>query len=231
MPVIDDINAEKKKFKDMNFKGKAQYIWDYYRVPIIVVAGILFLSIFIIKDIISNNRETYLNACMINTNYIYDTETTLINDYINYAGVDTDAMQLNIDYSMKIDLEGGDQMSLAYQQKIMALFAANELDLMIADNNLIDSYASADAFANIEEFLPDDLKAELEEKGFSYYTAKTEDGSTIPVGVCLENCKRFEMDGTAGTYAEDVMPVYAVVYNAPHPEHAIEYLRFLISEN
>ena len=36
MPVNDDIRAEKSKFKNMTVKEKLRYIWDYYRIPIII---------------------------------------------------------------------------------------------------------------------------------------------------------------------------------------------------
>ena len=228
MPVNDDIRAEKSKFKNMTVKEKLRYIWDYYRIPIIIgIIGVVFIFT-LVKDIISNNRETYLSACILNSNYTYETDTTLVNEYVNYSGVDTEAMQLNIDFSMHIDLNAADQMSLAYQQKVMALFAAKEIDVMVGDQNIIDSYASAEAFCNLTELLPADLAAELEQKGYTYYTATYENGSTVPVGLYMDSCVRLKNDDT---YKDGVHPIFTISANAPHPEHAIEFLRFLISRD
>lgn len=33
----------KTKFKDLSFKGKIDYIWDYYKIPI---AAVIFILIF-----------------------------------------------------------------------------------------------------------------------------------------------------------------------------------------
>ena len=231
MPVIDDIKQETKKFKNMNFKEKSQYIWDYYKIPIISGIVLILFAVFIIRDIRDNSRETYLSACMLNSNHIYDDDTTLITEYTNYADIDTEAVQLNIDFSMRIDLDNADQMSMAYQQKIMALFAAEELDVMVGDEAIISTYADAYAFADLNEVLPADVKAELEEKGYTYYMSKLEDGTTAPVGIYMEQCKRFKDDGANGTYAADANPIYTIAYSAPHPEHAIEYLEFLISRD
>lgn len=231
MPVNDDIRAEKKKFKNMDSKERVQYIWDYYKIPII--AGLLaFIFIFfLVRDIISNNRETHLYACLINSNYAYDTDTNLINEYVNYADIDTEAEQLTLDFSMRIDLDAADQMSMAYQQKVMALFAAKEIDVMIGDEPIINSYAEVEAFRDLSELLPTDLAEELKEKGYSYYTITDADGTDIPFGIYMEHCGRFLSDGSMGTYPTDVTPVFTIAVDAPHPENAIEFLRFLISKD
>lgn len=231
MPINDDIRAEKKKLKNMSMKEKLQYIWDYYRIPILVISLGMIMAIFIIKDVISNNRPTHLYACMLNSNYSYDNDTELINEYINYADIDTQAEQLILDFSMQIHLDDADQMSLAYQQKIMALFAADELDVLVGDEQIVKSYAEADGFANLEEFLPDDLKSELAEKGYSYYHYTSEDGGSVPIGLYMDSCKRLQEDGTMGTYPEDSRPIFTIAWNTPHPENSIEFLRFLISKD
>lgn len=231
MPLSDDIKQENKKFKFMTPKEKARYIWDYYKFPIIIVIVATLIITSITRDVIRNSRETYLHACMINSNYYYDTESTLLNEYKNYSGVDTDAMQLVLDFSMHIHLEEDDPTSAAYQQKIMALFSANDLDVMVGDEGFMQPYAESEAFLNIEEVLPADLKEELEQKGFTYYTATTEDGNTVSAGIRLDHCQRFEEDGSLGTYTEDVRPIFAITHNTQRIDHAIEYLRFLISKN
>ena len=226
MPVNDDIRAENSKLKNMTAKEKLLYIWDYYKLPIILGIVFVVFVFFLVKDLISNNRETYLTACILNSNYTYETDSSLVNEYVNFSGVDTEAMQLNMDFSMHIDLNAADQMSLAYQQKIMALFAAKEIDVMVGDQNIIHSYANAEAFCNLTELLPADLATELEQKGYTYYTATYEDGTTAPVGLYMENCTRLKNDDT---YPNSVRPIFAISANAPHPERAIEFLQFLIS--
>ena len=38
----------KTKFKDLSFKGKIDYIWDYYKIPI---AAVILILIFIVSFI------------------------------------------------------------------------------------------------------------------------------------------------------------------------------------
>lgn len=227
MPVIDEIREEQKKFKHMTPKEKAGYIWDYYKIHIIVGIFLLIFAAMLIRDVRKNSLPIHLNACIVNSNFTYDTEATIPTAYVNYADIDTDKENYYIDYSMHIVPENFDQVGLAYQQKLMALFSSAELDVLMADKPLIESFADVDAYANLEELLPADLKQELEEKGYTYFTYPNEE--PIPVGIYMENCTRMNQDGEFGTYFPESEPIFTIAINTERPDYAIEFLRFLIS--
>ena len=240
MPVIDEIREEQKKFKTMTPKEKAGYIWDYYKIHIIAGILLIVLASLFIKDIRKNSLPVHLNACIVNSNFTYDTDTVLPTAYVNYADIDTDKENYYIDYSMHISPESFDQTGLAYQQKLMALFSSAELDILIADKPLIESFADVDAYANLDELLPEDLKQELEEKGYTYYIYPNEDTpedadaiveniEPAPLGIYMKNCTRMNEDGEFGTYFPESEPIFAIAVNTTRPEQSIEFLRFLIS--
>lgn len=242
MPVIDEIREEQKKFKNMTLKEKAGYIWDYYKIHIIVSIFLIIFAVMMTRDIYRNSMPVHLNAIVVNSNFTYDSEASLPIAYVNYADIDTKKENYMIDYSMHIIPENFDQTGLAYQQKIMAMFASNELDIMIADRPLIESFADVDAYVNLEEFLPDDLKQELEDKGYTYYTypneqtvsdanAIAENREPAPVGIHMKNCTRMNEDGDFGTYFEESDPIFTIAINSERRENAIEFLRFLISQD
>ena len=72
MALKDEINRETVKLKDMPFKKKAAYIWEYYRFHIIgVIAAIAFVCVFI-RDWRINKRPVYLDVAIINSDIAYN---------------------------------------------------------------------------------------------------------------------------------------------------------------
>lgn len=242
MPVIDEIREEQKKFKSMTPKEKAGYIWDYYKIHIIVGIFLIIFASMLIKDVYKNNMPIRLYACVVNSNFTYDTESDIPTAYVNYAEIDTKKENYMIDYSMHIVPENFDQVGLAYQQKLMALFSSNDIDVLMADKPLIESFADVEAFADLNEILPTDLKQELEAKGYTYYIYPNEetvsDAEAIAenrepqaLGIYLKDCTRIREDGDFGTYFAESEPVFTIAINTERLDSAIEFLRFLISKD
>ena len=60
MAIKDEIKQESIKLKDMPPKKKAEYIWEYYKIPIIgVIAAIIFIVTFT-RDYRINKRPYFL---------------------------------------------------------------------------------------------------------------------------------------------------------------------------
>ena len=50
--IHDEVKEQRKKLKELTFSGKVQYIWEYYRVPIIsVILAVLLLIVSIFLNI------------------------------------------------------------------------------------------------------------------------------------------------------------------------------------
>lgn len=233
MAITDEIKQETKKMKDMPFKGKVAYIWEYYKIPIIgTIAGIIFLSVFI-HDWMNNNKPVYLHALFINSNFIYEDTSTIEEDYVSKEGIDLEENNLYIDFSMQMLDDGYDQLTLGNQQKIMALYASGELDSVLGPEDVIKTYAEVDAYADLTTLLPDDLKQTLADKGYEYYYYSSE-GTTRTIGVYMDNCEYLNMQGIEGTFPDveepGKRPVFTIAVNAKNPAHAVELLRMLTED-
>ncbi len=183
MALQDEINKETRKLKDMPPKKKAEYIWEYYKFHIIgSIAAIILISIFI-RDWRENRKPVYLDMIVINSDIAYSEGNALRDDYIKYAGIDMGTYNLSIDTGFVISESGMDQMSLANTEKIMALFAAGSVDLLLGPDNMIDEYGAMNAYKNIEDILTPELRKKLEDKGYELYytTVYEEDDSGKPV--------------------------------------------------
>lgn len=127
--------------------------------------------------------------------------------------------------------DDSDQLTLGNQQKIMALLSSGELDSMTGPADIIDRYASLEAYADLDTLLPDDLKQELADKGYEFYYSTYEDGEHM-TGVYMDSCDYLNSQGTDGAFPdaaeEGLRPVFTITVNASEPEHAIAFLRMMI---
>ena len=56
--INDEIKEQKKKFKELSFTEKLQYIWEYYRLIIAAVIAVILIAASFINAYIRNNYDT-----------------------------------------------------------------------------------------------------------------------------------------------------------------------------
>ncbi|MCR5355876.1 MAG: hypothetical protein K6E63_00580 [Lachnospiraceae bacterium] len=237
MALKDEINRETVKLKDMPFKKKAAYIWEYYRFHIIaVIAAIVFICIFI-RDWRINKRPVYLDVVILNSDIAYGEDNPIEDDYIRYAGVDTSAYNISFDAGFLISENGTDQMTVANMQKLMALFAAGSIDVVLGPDSLVDSYGELSAYMDMSDVLPEDLKQQLIDKGYEVYysTVYEEDEKgvlkpvvTFPAGFYLDDCEYLDKLSVFATQkAAGKRPVFAFASCCTNTDNAVKLLKML----
>ena len=240
MALQDEINQETRKLKDMPFKKKAEYIWEYYKFHIIgTVAAIIFICVFI-RDWRENRKPVYLDMIVMNSDIAYTEDNPVRDDFIKYADIDMDVYNLSIDTSFVMSDSGMDQMSLANSEKLMAMFAAGTIDLLLGPDDLIDEYGAMNAYMNLEDVLTPDIRARLEQKGYElYYTTvyeEDESGKPVPSGTFLAGVYLDNSEYLNGLNGIDIFrtqkdagkrPVIAFAYSAKNPDHALQMLKML----
>ncbi len=151
MAVSDEIKEQHDKVKQMGFKARMAYFWEYYRIPTIVILAVIVLAFFLIHDIVTAKPYGFY-AMMINSSP-QTQESDLENSFASYAGIDTSKNDCYIDTSTTLNLTSTNQYDMASQQKIMAVVAAGDLDTMVADYNSFSRYAMNDTFTDLRKVL------------------------------------------------------------------------------
>ena len=239
MALKDEIKEERTKLKDMTPKKKAEYIWEYYKIPIIgLLAAVIFIVTFT-RDYRINKRPYFLDVIVINSDLAYSADNYLQNDYIRYAGVDTETYNIAFDTSIIIDEEKFDQMTMANSQKVMALFAAGELDVVMGPDSIMDQYGRMGSFMDLGPVLMGDLEKRLEDAGFEVFYAavfeEDDNGDSVPVntypaGVYLDGSDYLaSLEEGAFKTAEEAgkRPVFAIAATSKRTENALAFLSML----
>lgn len=180
MAVSDEIKAQRGKIKEMSFKEKLSYFWEYYRIPFFIVAAVIILASFLIHDIVTAKPYGFY-AIMINSSPSTQ-ETNLEKSFSTYADIDMSKYDCYIDTSTTLNLSSTNQYDMASMQKIMAVIAAGDLDTMVADYNSFSHYAMNDTFTDLRKVLSKDQLAKYSDDFYyvDYAVINAKENENIP---------------------------------------------------
>ncbi len=130
------------KYEDLDRNGKIEYIWDYYKIPIIaVVIGLIF--IFSILNTLLFNREkdvaldiTIRGMMMDVSSPTQGAEEILDEDLAKLLEIDSDEYRVLIDF-LAIDENLDPNMRMAYEAKFMAKFPAEQIDVLVMHDDYL----------------------------------------------------------------------------------------------
>ncbi len=133
-------------FKELSAKQKLQYIWDYYKIHIIVTVVLICAIFSIIKTIKSSNAAdlyiAYVNVAVDEdmTNALEDQSGLIISSYRDLL-ITEDPSGENLQYAY------------ASSMKLMSAISAEKLDIIIGDSFAMDNAKGSDYLLDPEEFI------------------------------------------------------------------------------
>ena len=221
------LHEEAAKLKEMSFKDKFWYIWEYYKFPIIGVIIAVFLVGSIGSAMYNNRFDTALSCAVLNSRY--DSDALTVDQYFNegfraFIGLDENT-KIDVDYSMSptFDESAMNEYSYAELAKLTAMISSKGLDVMIGRPDVIDHYGEMDGFLNLEEALPPDLDEQV--KDYLYPVTNAETGQESFCGLRLEDTSFGEKTGLILDN-----PVLTVMSNSPHTDTAIQLIRYIFEQ-
>lgn len=221
------LHEEAAKLKEMSFKDKFWYIWEYYKFPIIGVIIAVFLVGSIGSAMYNNRFDTALSCAVLNSRY--DSDALTVDQYFNegfraFIGLDENT-KIDVDYSMSptFDESAMNEYSYAELAKLTAMISSKGLDVMIGRPDVIDHYGEMDGFLNLEEALPPDLYEQV--KDYLYPVTNAETSQESFCGLRLEDTSFGEKTGLILDN-----PVLTVMSNSPHTDTAIQLIRYIFEQ-
>ncbi len=219
----NDNLSEKEKLKDMPWKKKLSYLWDYYRYQVLLI---IVLAVFISYTIYTFTKpkvETKLYATIINNTVepeLWDDYSEKIAEYFELDTLTEDVV-LNYSFYYNGDLEYASNMRQAFG----VYLAAAEIDLVIAPISEFSNYTSYGFLAPLSDYLPTDLYSSLADK---FYLSDTEDNAKLAAyGIYLKDTKLYR-EHSLPTYDDPVL--IGIIANSIHKEKAVEFIRYLFNE-
>ncbi|MGB9781020.1 MAG: ABC transporter substrate-binding protein [Caldanaerobacter sp.] len=146
------MEGEKRNwFKDMTLKEKLQYIWDYYKIHIVI--GLLLIYVLTMFTLSLINRKEYiLNIALIGERIDFDMLSQFSNEVTKeIIGDHAGKKEASVDfYKLMRDYHGDLVLDPASTQKLIARIAAKEIDVIILDKKTFDALAVQGAFLKLD---------------------------------------------------------------------------------
>lgn len=197
---------EKEKLKDMNFLGKLEYVWMYYKAAIFGVIGLIIL-IFVGIDIYQNiQTETVLSVALVDTG---SSDTQAVSDGIEDS-LDAKGKYQEIMVSGNF-VSDGQNGGLDYysQMAFVTQVQAKTIDVVLMPEEICKGYEEEGYFADLKELLGEEVYASFGDAADTYHLELPQEQISKGLDLMYE-------------------PVcVAVLVNAPHAENAAEWIASL----
>lgn len=146
---------KKTDFKALSNKAKAQYIWDYYKWPIVLTVAIVSFVVYMIYHYVTY-REPFLNVIMINCNDSISATADGFDEFLTEYGYDPKESPVSLSSSLHFS-EGEYSMSYNDYQVLTMMIAAGDQDLFFGTGNVFTDYAEQGALIDLSTVLPAEL--------------------------------------------------------------------------
>ena len=187
----DRSRSEREKLREMKFKEKIEYIWEYYKYHIIGVAIALAILGSLLNTFIFNPQPDVglfiaWNAGFVDQERLEDLSATL-NEHMTFQTEGEVA-----DVSRFFTATDDPQMSVAHIQRLVAMITAGAIDVFIVDSELFAEYSYIGYIVPLDEVLslvesinPDVHAIIMNEATFALYSDHNEVVSEQLMGIRL----------------------------------------------
>lgn len=219
----NEAREEQAKLKKMSFRDKLWYIWEYYKIHMLIGCVILFFLYALGTIFYQKSFNTQLFFIVMNDRSGSEADYEgLANEFKTRMGYGKKD-KVEVDSSLYISFEEStSQLDYASLAKVTAIVASKDLDVLISDSPAVEHYASNGAFLNLEEVLPADLWDMVKD---DVYMAKDENGNSFPAAISLDDSYFHEKTGTQMEEA-----YFSLINNSTRTDTAFEFLRYLYEE-
>lgn len=215
--IKNRIRRDVENLKTLKGKRLREFIWDYYKIPIITVVSLVLL--FVLAGMLDLGRgDIAMYTILVNANE--ETESTVFDDLLERAGMELGEKTVSVTANYKLGGEFSELYDVETLQVLAAQFAIGDLDVFAANEEVFASYAQKDAFVDISLF----AEPELLEKN-DLYTYLNSDGVEIVGGIWLRQGSPLH---EAGYYTGDVL--IGVVANAQNLDEAVAAVLQIMQE-
>lgn len=244
MKTRQKASHERKKLKNLHGLKKVQYIWDYYRLPLVVLCIFLYIIGYSLYGHFTH-KETVLYTALVNVSVSDSLSGQLSTGFLDYLEKDISENTLQLYTGLYLTDDESNpyhEYTYASRMKILADIDSEQLDVVLMNKEAFDAFSQNGYLCNLEELLSDqnsalysrlkpylatntiileDNSIDLQFDSSLTYEAVTEEH---PVGLDLSGADLIQRAGFDDT-------VYlGIIQNSTHKDAAVNYVQYLFSE-
>ncbi len=234
--------TEREKWDLLNTSGRIRYIWDYYKLPIVIACILLYMAGYSAYRHFTH-KDVFLYTALVNVAAGEDLTSHLVDGFLDAEQVDTSKNEFHFysDWYLTDDPSSEyHEYTYATRMKVLAAIDGEQLDIVLMNREAFDAFAQNGYLCNLEELLKqkdaglysalqpylitnmevleDNAQDVVLDPSLEYVSKTTE----YPMAVDLNECS------SAIREAGFESSVYlGVIGNTPRMDTALEYLRYL----
>lgn len=235
--------TEKEKWALMNGPQRIQYIWDYYKLPIVIACIVLYIIGYSIFRA-ATHKDTVLYAALVNVSAGDALIDQLSDGYLETLEVDPakNKVELYTDWYLTNDTSSQFyQFSYATNVKILASLTDHWLDVVLMNQEAFDAFAQNGYLGNIDELLAEADPALHEAlqpyfvNNFEILSDNQEEVALDPSVEYVSETSEYPMavELSAAPFIQeagfDAAVYFGIIANTPRLDRSIDYLRYLFS--
>ena len=169
MAVMDEFNKERESLKNAPFSEKIGYFWDYYRyITLVIIIAILVVTSIVYT--IATKKDTMVYTCFINAQKDDAESYDLENEFNKLGVIDSEKESIIIDTSLLFNENSRQTDMGTNSQKLTALIASRELDLIVTNEQAFSEIACEIIFNDLRDVLSEELLNQYQSR--IYYVDK-----------------------------------------------------------
>ena len=222
----------KVDWKSLTPRKKAEYVWDYYKIHILVGVLVLGLGVhFIVK--LATHRDPLMNIIMLDCENPTFASSEVFAEFLTDNGHEIYEQAVNCNTSIDFWEEGQEDSTLfssalyengQLKQAYHAFIWSNEYDVVMGQGDVFQETVDGGAFIDLSDYLSADTLEIYED----YLIYTDEDGAeeSYPCAIVLG-----EENGWLQEHGLYKTCSVGLLNNAPNPEISMDFLRYLLAEN
>ena len=217
--LIAQFRKDRETLRGLQGKKKLQFVWDYYKIPSIVIAFSAVVAVLAVF-VRSPTKDTAVYIVWVNA--VSQDENSYFDDLLHAADPEFSEKFTDLNTGYSLGIEGNEASDAQTLQVLAALFGVGDLDIYIADKTYFDQYERKDAFADLSELLPEEILSQAGNRICYHVTGK---GVRIPDAYVITEGSGADI---AGYLRPGEKAYLGILDNAQNKENAAKLLAEMI---
>lgn len=233
----ENFQAELDKLKTLTFKKKIEYIWEYYKIPIIAVVFAVIIIVSFARTLAAVNKDAITFVATDVLCEDSDITSRVLNDaFTKHMGDEADEKDMIVlDASMYF--KNNDEYTASVMiQKLTAMVSSHSANIFIGSNDFVQTQGAFGMFENLEEKLDPQIYEALKNNDMLISVTIPEDTEssepspeyTYYAGVDMSKLDNELLDSAGMTLSESA--ILAIPVNGNNEDRAIEFFYLLLDE-
>lgn len=210
---------QKTDFKALSTKAKIEYVWDYYKIPFIIIAVIISVIAAVIYQYVTYEPPIF-NVIMFNCNHAVDTTAVGYYDFLEEEGIEyTDTA---VSLTSTLNFTENSSTTIYDRQTLTMLLYSGGQDILMGTGDVFLAYAEQNVLMDLREVLSEETMKKYED--CLIFGTDEETGETYPCAI--------ELTGNSWLKKYDYYDscYFGIPYGAGNLELATRFAEYLLAK-